>query len=169
MEHGLYLKLEKIVDKLANEKGCMVKDPEKYPNNKNFLASQEIQYGKDKGKLEYYDMDVLFGYHDFLVKCFGILPRDNLSQISHEQIPQTGVTMDTLLSDKSCSPEERDRQKSVIMRFFTMARSTTPHIGLRRKYVDSKTGEKKYVFELNEPIPTTYKKSSSTKKQEIEK
>ena len=119
MEHGLYLKLEKIVDKLANEKGLIVKDPKNYSGPyKTAMFSDEIPFGKNKGKLEYYDMNEAENYRDFLKKCFAILPRDNLMQLSNGTIKQTGVTMDTLLSDKPCSEEEKIHQKLTIYRFF---------------------------------------------------
>jgi len=122
MEHGLYLKLEKIVDKLANEKGCMVADPKDYKGEiKTALFDRKIPFGKDKGKIEYYDAYRAMDFTDFIKKCFAILPRDNLQQLSNGLITKTGVTMDSLLSDKNCSEEERTRQKLVINRFFRIA------------------------------------------------
>lgn len=121
MEHGLYVKIKMITDKLANEKGCMIKDPEHYKGEiKTAMYSSEIPFGVDKGKLEYYDRYRLSDFHDFIKKCFAILPRDNLSSILNTT--KTGVTMDTLLSDKPCSEEERMKQKLTIYRFFKMAR-----------------------------------------------
>ena len=122
MEHGLYLKLEKIVDKLANEKGCMLKDPEHYTGKiKESVFPEEIPFGENKGKLEYYDRLKSITYRDFLKKCFAILPRDDLSKIPDTLPKSTGVTMDTLLSDKICSENERIKQKLTINKFFQIS------------------------------------------------
>ena len=119
MEHGLYLKLEKIVDKLANEKGCMVKVPEIHTETeKQVFLCAKIPFGKNKGQMEYYNNLKAMEFTDFLKKCFAILPRDNLMQLSNGSIKKTGVTMDTLLSDKPCSSEERIKQKLTINNFF---------------------------------------------------
>ncbi len=124
MEHGLYLKIQQITDKLANEKGCMVKDPEHYEGEiKTAMFSEEIPFGKDKGKLEYYDRYKAMSFHDFIKKCFAILPRDNLVALSNGNIKRTGVSMDTLLSDKPCTEEEKVKQKLTINRFFQISQA----------------------------------------------
>lgn len=119
MRHELYVQMENLTNMLIDKWGLIEKHPKKYKGNDYDLIENIIPYGKKKGKIEYYNQTKATECEDQLRNCFTILPRDNLNGLCSE-IKGTGVTVNSLTSDRPCSEKEKIQQKLTAYRFLMM-------------------------------------------------